>query len=143
MVQHFLRERVVVDSDRFEATCKAFYGNYTFAEAFARTHRVVNIGVTSGGGQGGLLLNYLTSPHVLVWSAVAVSCALPGLMKPRRLMAKIPGGGVRPWFSGMHMQDGSVVADLPMRRLSQVRRSMKRSLEGGGGWRVGMNREIL
>ena len=36
-VHHFLRERVVVDSNRFEATCKAFYGNYTFAEAFART----------------------------------------------------------------------------------------------------------
>ena len=39
-----------------------------------------------------LTLNHITSPHVLIWSAVVTSCALPGLMHPQTLYAKSHAG---------------------------------------------------
>ena len=45
----------------------------------------MNISVTTHYGGGAaephpLVLNYLTAPQVLLWSAIAASCAAPGLM---------------------------------------------------------------
>lgn len=34
------------------------------------------------------VLNYLTAPHVVVWSAVACSSAFPFLFKPQELLCK-------------------------------------------------------
>ena len=54
-------------------------GPYTFQEAFDRTGRIINITVAPlNQYDPPRLLNYLTAPHVCVWSAVAASCALPG-----------------------------------------------------------------
>ena len=33
------------------------------------------------------LLNYLTAPNCIIWSAVACSSAFPGLFKPQDLLA--------------------------------------------------------
>ena len=45
-------------------------GDLTFAESFALTGRVLNIAVASANqAEPHRLLNYLTSPDVLVWSA--------------------------------------------------------------------------
>jgi hypothetical protein len=76
-----------------------------------------------GGGAGGtncLLLNYLTAPNVLLWSAVAASCALPGLMRPVTLMAVDHRGRVVPFHttSSVHSIDGSFAADIPYEQLS-------------------------
>jgi len=50
----------------------------------ARSGRHVNISIASStrGGQGGasVLLNHITTPNVLIYSAVAASCALPGIL---------------------------------------------------------------
>lgn len=81
------------ESAPFAAALRAYYGDETFASAFARTGRIVCIscmtysGVTGAGAEHALVLNYLTAPDVLLWSAVAGSCALPGLMPPVALMA--------------------------------------------------------
>jgi len=62
-------------------TC--YTGNYTFQEAFDRTGRILNIIVApANNSDPPRLLNYLTSPHVLVWSAAAVSSAAPGIFEP-------------------------------------------------------------
>lgn len=54
-------------------------GEYTFQEAFDRTGRITNITVAPlNDYDPPRLLNYLTSPHVCVWSAAAASCAIPG-----------------------------------------------------------------
>ena len=41
------------------------------------------------------LLNYLTAPHVLVWSAAAASSAVPGVFEANRLMVKEADGTIR------------------------------------------------
>ena len=41
------------------------------------------------------LLNYLTAPHVLVWSAAVASSSLPGVFEANRLMVKDADGTVR------------------------------------------------
>jgi hypothetical protein len=38
------------------------------------------------------LLNYLTYPNVLIWSAAVASCAIPGVFNPVELFAKDPNG---------------------------------------------------
>jgi TAG lipase/steryl ester hydrolase/phospholipase A2/LPA acyltransferase len=55
-------------------------GLYTFQEAFDKTGRIINITVAPNNNYDPpRLLNYLTAPHVCVWSAAAASCALPGM----------------------------------------------------------------
>lgn len=39
------------------------------------------------------LLNYLTAPNCIIWSAVACSSAFPGLFKPQDLLARDRCGG--------------------------------------------------
>lgn len=41
------------------------------------------------------LLNYLTAPNALVWSAVAASSAFPGLFPPQHLLARNSNGEMR------------------------------------------------
>ena len=90
----FLRERVLLDSRVFTHTCQQYYKSYTFEEAYRRTGRDVSITVSYASKQGSTLrshaltLNHITSPNVLIWSAVVTSCALPGLMHPQTLYAK-------------------------------------------------------
>lgn len=81
---------------------QTYFGGHTFGSAFSRTGRIVNISVTThyGGGAAqphALVLNYLTAPQVLLWSAVAASCAAPGLMQPVTLLALDHEGRVVPF----------------------------------------------
>jgi TAG lipase / steryl ester hydrolase / phospholipase A2 / LPA acyltransferase len=57
----------------------------------------------SNGGPQRLLLNHIASPHVTLASAVAASCALPGIMDAQPLEAKGPTGQV---VSGGERHDG-------------------------------------
>ena len=55
------------------------------------------------------LLNYLTAPNVLIWSAVAASCAIPFVYRAAPLMARDKQGNIVPWNpSGHRWIDGSV-----------------------------------
>jgi predicted acylesterase/phospholipase RssA len=86
----------VMTSERFAHTCRRYYGSWTFGEAFRRTGRVVSIAITvryagshaSASAAHPFLANYLTCPNVYIWSAVAASCALPGLMPSTTLVAR-------------------------------------------------------
>ena len=84
---------------RDAATCRR-----TFQEAFERTGRVANINISVGARSGGLgamrgalLLNHLTTPHVLLRSAVHASCCLPTVMNPTTLLAKASNGEIHPF----------------------------------------------
>jgi hypothetical protein len=68
------------------------YSKHTFETAYAHSKRSVSITATKiqNGVSTPVLLNYRTTPHVLIWSAVAASCALPGLMNPITLMMLPP-----------------------------------------------------
>lgn len=61
-------------------------GDITFEEAYAKTGRILNITIAKPEVEGTpQLLNYITTPHVVVWSAVAASVATS-----RRMFAAAP-----------------------------------------------------
>ncbi|KAJ1963578.1 Lipase 5 [Dispira parvispora] len=94
----------------------------TFLEAYNRTRRILNVTVSSATShEMQLLFNYLTAPNVVIWSAVAASCAAPGLFPPTPLLAKDKRGQLVPWDpTDVEWIDGSVQNDLPMQRLSEL-----------------------
>ncbi|EPS30619.1 hypothetical protein PDE_05571 [Penicillium oxalicum 114-2] len=119
----FLKYGSFLEIDHLANTMRAWLGDITFQEAYNRTRRILNICVSSAGTyELPRLLNYISAPNVLIWSAVAVSCSVPLVFRPYTLMAKDPlTGEATPW-NDLHRQyiDGSVDGDLPMTRLSEM-----------------------
>ncbi|XP_058204499.1 triacylglycerol lipase SDP1 [Rhododendron vialii] len=108
--------------------------NLTFQEAYDMTGRVLGITVCSPRKhEPPRCLNYLTSPHVVIWSAVTASCAFPGLYEAQELMAKDRSGEIVPYHppfnfdpddasgsSPRRWRDGSLEIDLPMMQLKEL-----------------------
>lgn len=135
---HCVKTGFLVECSMFERTTQHYYSEpmgatapeaktlyYTFQDAFRKTGRHVCITVSASDATGShkgpkkLLLNHITSPHVLLWSAVAVSCSLPGIMKGKQLMARDFAGHVVPYTSlGSEWVDGSIQHDLPMETMA-------------------------
>jgi hypothetical protein len=110
-----------MDVNKLLEVARVNYGDVTFAEAFERTGRVLNITVNSPS-EPPRLLNYLTAPDVLIWSAAAASCALAGLYAPIELQRRDPvTGRIVPYTpSKLVWSDGSMETDLPMQRLAEL-----------------------
>lgn len=125
---HFLKTGYLVDNNTFCRTTEYYWGDITFEEAYKKTNKHICIAVTASNssGNGGvnnekLLLNHLSTPHVLIRSAVAASCALPGIMRPNRLLCKTKHGDIVPFDSdGLHWVDGSIGSDVPFKRMSAL-----------------------
>lgn len=110
-------------------------GDLTFQEAYDLSGRVLGISVCSPRKhEPPRCLNYLTSPHVVIWSAVTASCAFPGLFEAQELMAKDRHGRLVPYHSPLighvgpeelnnmkrQWRDGSLESDLPMLQLKEL-----------------------
>lgn len=101
-------------------------GDMTFKEAFNHTGRILNIHVSCRDRHNlPRLLNYQTAPNVVIWSAVASSCALPWVFDAPGLVSKDPETNkLGPWGHLDHKWiDGSIEGDLPaqiMERLFNV-----------------------
>ncbi|KAF8950883.1 hypothetical protein BGZ52_001188 [Haplosporangium bisporale] len=68
---HFLKNGALFDAQVLKEALKDNIGDVTFQEAYNRTRRILNITVsTSATFEMPRLLNYLTAPNVLIWSAV-------------------------------------------------------------------------
>ena len=120
MVLHFLKHGVLMDSEGFSKTTKAYFGDTTFEEGFAKSGRAVSIQV-SIGSQTGYVLNHLTSPNVLIRTAVCASCALPGLMRPVEILAKDKHGNLVPFHPpDVKSYDGTITQDIPSARLTEL-----------------------
>ncbi|KAG0099967.1 hypothetical protein BGZ93_004893 [Podila epicladia] len=119
---HFLKNGALFDAQVLKEALKDNIGDVTFQEAYNRTRRILNITVsTSASFEMPRLLNYLTAPNVLIWSAVATSCAAPFIYNSAPLMAKDKNGEEVQWNpSRYHWIDGSVDGDLPMNKLSEL-----------------------
>ena len=123
---HFCRHRVLVDALEFKKTCDFYWGTTTFQEAYEHTGKVLCVSVSAqrvGGAENAqrLLMNHITTPHVTLASAVAASCALPGIQRPRRLEAKDANGNVEPFeVDGVSWIDGSIQADVPFKRMATL-----------------------
>jgi len=121
-IKRLLREGVLLDVNVVRDVIRDNIGDITFQEAYDRTGWILNITVTGYGEHDGFrLLNYLTAPHVVIWSAVCASCGLPYIYGPCDLYYKNEEGVIEPYRIGNRKYiDGSIGADLPMQNLSEL-----------------------
>ncbi|HBP74584.1 MAG TPA: DUF3336 domain-containing protein, partial [Alcanivorax sp.] len=114
-----LRGTPVLDGDHLEACLEENIKDLTFEEAYRKTGREINITVSPyDRNQQSRLLNWRTSPNVLIRKAALASCAIPGIYPPVSLWAKNLDGERVPYIPGRKFVDGSIQDDLPIRRLS-------------------------
>ncbi|KIM19965.1 hypothetical protein M408DRAFT_30776 [Serendipita vermifera MAFF 305830] len=94
-------------------------GSMTFREAYELTGRVLNVSVIPFDRHSPTkLLNYLTAPDCVIWSAVIASAAVPGILNPVVLMQKTKTGAIVPWNWGSRFRDGSLRVDVPIQSLN-------------------------
>jgi TAG lipase / steryl ester hydrolase / phospholipase A2 / LPA acyltransferase len=112
------------DISHLTRVMRGMLGDMTFQEAYNRTRRILNIPVsTSSHFELPRLLNYITAPNVVIWSAVCTSCSVPLVYKKASLLAKDPKTReLVPWDPNPDATwiDGSVDNDLPMTRLAEM-----------------------
>lgn len=119
----FLKYGAIFDISNLTRVLQKLLGDLTFQEAYNRTRRILNISVSSASiHELPRLLNHITAPNVIIWSAVAASCSVPVIFLPASLLAKDPKSGeFVPWNpSPQRWIDGSVDNDLPMTRLAEM-----------------------
>ncbi|KAL8947868.1 MAG: hypothetical protein Q9222_005895 [Ikaeria aurantiellina] len=119
----FLKSGAMFDISHLTRVMKDLLGDMTFQESYNRTRKILNICVSSAGlYELPRLLNYITAPNVLIWSAVAASCSVPFVFSAATILAKDPKTGEAvPWNpSPQRWIDGSVDNDLPMTRLAEM-----------------------
>jgi TAG lipase/steryl ester hydrolase/phospholipase A2/LPA acyltransferase len=112
--------RRIFGTESFERTFDRLIPDLTFREAYERSGRNISISVSPcERHQSPRLLNAVTSPHVLIRSAVRASCAVPGLFEPVQLMARDPDGQAVPFLKSRWI-DGVFAADLPAKQLARL-----------------------
>lgn len=123
---HFKRlftEGTWSDIKHLTRVMRTMLGDMTFQEAYNRTRKICNISVsTESIYELPRLLNYITAPNVMIWSAVAASCSVPFVFSAAPLLVKDPQTGEHmPWNpTPQKWVDGSVDNDLPMTRLAEM-----------------------
>lgn len=119
----FLKHGTILDNKYLAQTMQSLLGDLTFQEAYNRTRKILNVTVSPASiHEAARLLNYLTAPNVLIWSAVCASCSVPFIFSSYTLLAKDAITGEHyPWSaSPLKYIDGSVDNDLPLIRLSEL-----------------------
>lgn len=122
-VKRLLTEGSWSDIKHLTRVMRTMLGDITFQEAYNRTRKICNISVsTESIYELPRLLNYVTAPNVMIWSAVAASCSVPLVFSAAPLLIKDPKTGEHlPWNpTPERWVDGSVDNDLPMTRLAEM-----------------------
>ena len=98
-LSHLIRTGHFLDTTLLADCVRTNVGELTFEEAYARTKRVLNISIpTSGRGGVPNLLNYLTAPNVLIWSAaMASNTSFYTPSEPVTILCKDETGAITPW----------------------------------------------
>ena len=121
---HWIKYGTVYDIEGLQETMISFLGELTFREAYNRTGKILNITVSPASiHEQTRLLNYITAPNCLIWSAVCASCSLPGVFPLSSVYEKNPKTNeVHEWNNdeSMKFMDGSVDNDLPITRLLEM-----------------------
>lgn len=120
---HFLKYGTLFDISGLKQTMIGFVGELTFREAYNRTGKILNITVSPALiHEQTKLLNYLTAPNCLIWSAVCASCSLPGIFPSTSIYEKTSRGYIQEWNNDTSVKyvDGLVDNDLPITRLLEM-----------------------
>ena len=117
-----------MDPSYLQNVMKEWLGDLTFREAYNKTSRTLNITVSKAESAEPTLLNHVTAPNVLIWSAVCASCAVPLVFPAATIFQKDPDNGTQSWME--HSQqpllgafsyvDGSLDHDVPMEQLKRL-----------------------
>ena len=123
-LMRFLRKGHFFDVKVLERFARDNIGDLTFEEAYQRSGRLLNIVVTSQrSNEVPGLLNHLTAPEVVVWSAACASCVIPGMYETVTLLQKTPEGDIVPWNEETIRwtnADRWNAGQLPLHRLTQL-----------------------
>ncbi|KAF5750259.1 Patatin-like phospholipase family protein isoform 1 [Tripterygium wilfordii] len=134
VVKRVMTQGAVHEIRQLQWMLRHLTSNLTFQEAYDMTGRILAITVCSQGRhEPPRCLNYLTSPHVVIWSAVTASCAFPVLFEAQELMAKDRSGEIVPYHPPFTLnpeegasatvrrwRDGSLEIDLPMMQIKEL-----------------------
>ncbi|QSZ29729.1 hypothetical protein DSL72_004246 [Monilinia vaccinii-corymbosi] len=122
-LRRLLTEGAWIDIKHLTRVMRDLLGDMTFQEAYNRSRRILNICVSSASVyELPRLLNYVTAPNVMIWSAVAASCSVPFIFSAAELLVKNPLTGEQSSWNPTPQRwiDGSVDNDLPMTRLAEM-----------------------
>ncbi|KAL9489179.1 hypothetical protein ACSS6W_001456 [Trichoderma asperelloides] len=130
-IRRFSREGYFLDVTVLEECVRANVGDLTFEEAYNRSKRVLNITVATDGQGAGVptLLNYITAPNVLIWTAaVASNASSPSLYGHSKvtILCKDAHGNIVPWAPAnttdfRHWTHASYTdRDSPLRRIAEL-----------------------
>lgn len=105
-----------------EECARSNIGDITFKEAYARSGLILNITVyAKRKHEVPVLLNYLTTPDLVIWTAACASLATPGIYEEVMLLSKKPDGTIYPWHpSAVKLESARMVQDLPVKRLTEL-----------------------
>lgn len=116
----FSRESLL-DSTNLENALIELFDLTTFEEAYKKTGRHITITVSPAElHQFSRLLNAKTSPNAVIAQAVRASCAIPIVFSAVQLKAKNQAGDIVPYIANRRFADGSIMADLPFKRLARL-----------------------
>ncbi|MDT8319772.1 MAG: DUF3336 domain-containing protein [Xanthomonadales bacterium] len=111
----------VLDPKLLQRSIKRNIKDMTFLEAYQQTGRILNISVSPADAhQFPRLLNYLTSPNVLIRRAALASSSLPGLFPAVQLSARNFVGKSVPYMPQSRWIDGSVHGDIPKEKVNRL-----------------------
>ena len=129
-ITQILKSGIIYNASDFQRHMHFFAQGLTFREAFERTGRVLIISATPMRSRGRravpLQLNYISTPHVDIASAVCASACIPMLIDPVEPMEKGPDGQLRPYHFAdaddgqerIRFRDGSFESDVPLEALA-------------------------
>ncbi|OJD23739.1 hypothetical protein ACJ73_04907 [Blastomyces percursus] len=127
MTEEYIRDCYFPDLKLLEEYVKSTVGEMTFEEAFAKTKRSLNITIPTTRRAGTPnLLNYLTAPNVLIWSAAAASNVSSATASRVTLYCKDETGVIVPWPDAEGLlfrswrQLGYNERECPLSRLSEL-----------------------
>ncbi|KAF2157682.1 patatin-like serine hydrolase [Myriangium duriaei CBS 260.36] len=126
-IRRFLDEGYLLDHRALDECVRANIGDITFSEAYHKSKRILNITINPSSSGLPSLLNYLTAPNVLVWSAALASNHPSDANSPPQLFCKDEDGKVSPW-SGPHNSDFDASSktkyaserESPMNRIAEL-----------------------
>lgn len=116
-----IKKEGFLDSTYLENTLIDLFDLTTFEEAYRKTG--IDMTVTASPAdlhQNSRLLNAKTSPNAIITQAVRASVAIPYMFSPTYLKAKDKNGNIVPYIPNRQFADGSMMADLPFRRLARL-----------------------
>lgn len=120
-IRNLLKGEGILDPKQLRKAINRNIPDMTFLEAYEKTRRILNISVSPADpNQFPRLLNYLTSPNVLIRQAALASSAVPGLFPPVQLRAKNFAGKSVPYMPQSRWLDGSVHEDIPKEKVNRL-----------------------